>query len=89
MSLSRGLVCSGPLHCPVPTWGTQRPGGRWGRRGQRAATGTRTHISCSKCLQRARDSANRAPPAGPMPFPERLRAGQALGSWTPHVPPPA
>lgn len=74
-----GLAQAGPCTALGP-WG--------GHRGQRAATGAHTHISSSKCLQRARDSASCAPPAGPMPFPERLRAGQTLDSWPPRVPPP-
>lgn len=45
-----------------------------------------THISSSRCVQRASDSTNRIPPAGPMPFAERLMEGHTSD---PRTPPPS
>lgn len=56
--------------------GTQRAEGS-------QSTWEHTHISSSRCLQRVRDSTNCTPPAGPMPFAERLRERQVSDPQNP------
>lgn len=70
MRLSTWLDASDPGL--VPPRGDEGQVGRGDTEGGGQSPGAHTHISSSSCLQRARDSTNRTPPAGQMPFAERL-----------------
>lgn len=70
MRLSTWLDASDPSL--VPPGGDEGQVGLGDPEGDGQSPWAHTHISSSRCLQRARDSTNCTPPAGQMPFAERL-----------------